>query len=148
MIILFDFLSLEKWIKGLKPNLAASCCQLVALVPKARATASRPCRFLSVHVCFLGPRVARVLVSVLVAVLFNPHGRHVLSIKSLCHCHLQGSDCQGQGPAAHGCHVIGPDRLGHRHPQQAGAAWDSTPCLPRGSGGKLIPRSHQGLGVS
>lgn len=85
-----------------------------------------------------------ILVFVLVAVLFSPHGRHVFSIKSVCHCHLQGSDCQGQGPAAHGCHVISPDRLGYCHPQQAGAAWDSTPHLPGGSGGKLILEPQHG----
>lgn len=43
MIILFDFLSLEKWIKGLKPNLATSSCLLVTLVLKARVTASWLC---------------------------------------------------------------------------------------------------------
>lgn len=96
---------------------------------------------------FLAPVWLCILVLVLVAVLYNPHGSHVFHIKSVCHCHLQGSDCQGQGLAAHGCHVISPDRLGYCHPQQAGAAWNSTPHLPGGTGGKLETKSrNDGLG--
>lgn len=91
---------------------------------------------------FLAPVWLCILVFVLVAVLFNPHGSRVFCIKYVYHCHLQGSDCQGQGLAAHGCHVISPDRFGYCYPQQAGAAWDSTPHLPRGTGGKLGTESR------
>lgn len=49
---------------------------------------------------------------------------------------IQGSEREGQSSSEYGLHVLGPDRLCHRHPQQAGSSGHPASCLPRSSRGK------------
>lgn len=44
-------------------------------------------------------------------------------------CQLAGPECQGESSAEHLHHVLGSDRFGHSHTQQA-PAWNSTVQLP------------------
>ncbi len=48
----------------------------------------------------------------------------------------EGSEREGQSSSEYGLHVLGPDRLCHCHPQQAGSSGHPASCLPRSSRGK------------